>query len=91
MNLTIKDLSTSTELDQAAMSAVRGGDYGNANVSNIGQLFSVQTPVLLGAGADSAVNNTVDITATQHGSIRTDQHAGDAFSFMAGLYGMRRG
>jgi hypothetical protein len=50
----------------------------------------VQTPVLLGAGAGSAVNNTVDITATQHGSIRTDQHAGDAFSFMAGLYGMRR-
>ena len=67
------------------MSAVRGGDYGNANVSNIGQLFSVQTPVMLVAGAGSAVNNTVDVAATQRASIHTDQYAGDAFSFLAAL------
>ena len=87
MNLTIKDLPAHVELDQGAMSTVRGGDYGNANVSTLGQLFSVETPVIVCTGAGSAVNNTVAVDASQHGSIFTGQRAGDAFSFLAGLYG----
>ena len=87
MSLNIKDLAAHTELDAGAMSAVRGGDYGNANVSTIGQLFSVETPVMVAAGAGSALNNDVDVYASQRGSIHTDQRAGDAFSFLASLYG----
>ena len=35
----------------------------------------------------AALNNSVDVTATQDASIHTDQYAGDAFSFLAGIYG----
>jgi hypothetical protein len=35
MNLTIKDLSASTELDQAAMTAVHGGDATSTQVAGI--------------------------------------------------------
>ena len=58
MNLTIKDLSASTELDRAAMSAVRGGADANSLVQNMLQAQSVLVPVANGAsfGPGSATN-----------------------------------
>jgi hypothetical protein len=89
MNLTIKDLSASTELDQAAMTAVRGGTgpNGNAAVSNIGQFQVFNTSNVLGTGAGSAVNNDVTVTGTQDASIDTDQNIGDVFSLLVGIRG----
>ena len=49
MNLTIKDLSTSTELDCEAMSAVRGGTYANSAVQSILQAQDVMVPVANGS------------------------------------------
>ena len=65
MNLTIKDLSTSTELDCEAMSAVRGGTYANSAVQSILQAQDVMVPVANGSyfGAGSATNIDVDVDA----------------------------
>jgi hypothetical protein len=83
MTLTIKDLSTSTELGQAAMTAVRGGAQGNSAVSTIGQVQNVNVPVAAMSGPGSSLNNTVHVNADQHGSIHTYQNNGDRFSFLA--------
>ena len=81
----IKDLSASTELDHAAMTAVHGGSYGNSNVSGILQGLEVLTPVTVMAGPGSAVNNFVTVDVDQSAHESTDQKAGDKFSFALGL------
>jgi hypothetical protein len=86
MNLTIKDLSASTELDRAAMSAVRGGDA-NSLVQNLLQAQSLIVPVANGAsfGPGSATNIIVDVDADQSGSQSSRQNNGDKFAFALGL------
>ena len=86
MNLTIKDLSTSTELDGAAMTAVRGGTYANSAVQTILQAQDVMVPVANGSyfGPGSATNVTVGVDASQHASNRDSQHNGDFF----GVWGL---
>ena len=79
----IKDLSL--ELDTKSLSAVRGGSYGNSNVGTIGQIMTVGTPVMVGTGAGSSLNNTVNVNATQNASICTDQYAGDVSRLWAGI------
>ena len=81
----IKDLSASTELDQAAMTAVRGGANGNADVSGIfqGQQFLTANTVLAGPG--SAVNNFVTVDGSQDADEDTDQNIGDKFSLALGF------
>ena len=87
MNLTIKDLSAGTELDRAAMSAVRGGADANALVQNMLQAQSVLVPVANGAsfGAGSATNIIVDVDADQSGTQSSRQNNGDKFAFALGL------
>jgi hypothetical protein len=78
MNLTIKDLSASTELDQAALTAVRGGgDNGNSAVNSVGQLMNINVPVGVLSGGPS--NTNVNVCGTQNASIYNDQIAGDSF------------
>jgi len=85
MTLTIKDLSTSTELDCEAMSAVRGGDA-NSAVQSILQAQDVMVPVANGAyfGAGSATNIDVDVDASQRASNRSSQFNGDTFGLFLG-------
>ena len=85
MNLTIKDLSTATELDSAAMAAVRGGSQGNADVANLLQGQQVFVPVAALAGPGSAQNVFVDVDADQTASIETKQNNGDKFAFALGF------
>ena len=87
MSLTIKDLSTSTELDCKAMSAVRGGDA-NSAVQSILQAQDVMVPVANGAyfGAGSATNIDVDVDASQRASNRSSQFNGDSFGLFLGLH-----
>ncbi len=86
MNLTIKDLSTSIELDRAEMTTVHGGSQGNSAVSTIGQLQNVYVPTLVGSGAGSAGNVDVDVHASQDASIDTYQNNGDKFKFALGYF-----
>jgi hypothetical protein len=82
MNLTIKDLSTSLELDRAAMSGVHGGTGGaNSGVQTIGQVQQINVPVANGSmfGPGSATNIHVDVDADQHASNRSYQYNGDSF------------
>jgi hypothetical protein len=85
MNLTIKDLSTSTELDRAAMTAVRGGSQGNGSVDSILQGQQVWVPVVATSGPGSAQNVFVDVDADQTASETTRQNNGDKFSLALGL------
>ena len=88
MNLTIKDLSTSTELDREAMTTVRGGTYANSATQTIGQVQQVEVPVGNGSmfGPGSATNIDVDVDADQHASNRSYQYNGDSFGiFLAPL------
>jgi hypothetical protein len=87
MNLTIKDLSASIELDRAAMSAVVGGDYGNSATQTIGQMQQVEVPVANGSlfGPGSATNINVDVDADQTGSQSSRQTNGDKFMVALGL------
>ena len=87
MNLTIKDLPASIELDHAAMSVVRGGADANSLVQNMLQAQSVLVPVANGAsfGAGSATNILVDVDADQSGSQSSRQNNGDKFAFALGL------
>ena len=87
MNLTIKDLSASAELDHAAMSAVRGGADANALVQNMLQAQLTLVPVANGAsfGPGSATNIIVDVDADQSGSQSSRQNNGDKFSFALDL------
>ena len=90
MSLTIKDLSTSTELDGEAMSAVRGGDA-NSAVQSILQAQDVLVPVANGAyfGAGSATNIDVDVDASQRASNRSSQFNGDTFGLFLGSFPLR--
>jgi hypothetical protein len=85
MNLTIKDLSTSLELDHAAMTAVRGGTYANSAVQTILQAQDVMVPVANGSyfGPGSATNLDVKVDADQHASNRSYQYNGDSFGLWA--------
>ena len=87
MNLTIKDLSASTELDRAAMSAVRGGDA-NSAVQSILQAQDVMVPVANGSffGAGSATNINVDVDADQDAKNRSSQFNGDSLGIFLGLH-----
>ena len=87
MNLFIKDLSASTVLDGAAMSAVRGGADANSLVQNMLQSQSLFVPVANGAsfGAGSATNILVDVDADQSGSQSSRQNNGDKFAFALGF------
>ena len=87
MTLTIKNLPASTELDRAAMSAVRGGTDANSLVQNMLQAQSTLVPVANGAsfGAGSATNIIVDVDADQSGSNSARQNNGDKFTFALGL------
>ena len=86
MKLTIKDLSTSTELDCEAMSAVRGGTFANSAVQSILQAQDVKVPVANGAyfGDGSATNIDVDVDADQHARNRNYQYNGDSFGISLG-------
>ena len=87
MKLTIKDLSTSIELDRAAMTGVHGGADANALVQNMLQAQSVLVPVANGAsfGPGSATNIIVDVDADQSGSQSSRQNNGDKFTFALDL------
>ena len=80
MNLTIKDLSTSIELDRAAMTGVRGGTYANSATQSIGQGQQVSVPVANGSmfGPGSATNMDVKVDADQHASNSNYQYNGDS-------------
>ena len=88
MNLTIKDLSTSTELDCEAMSAVRGGTYANSAVQSILQAQDVMVPVANGSyfGDGSATNVNVDVDADQHATNRNYQYNGDSLGISLGSF-----
>ena len=87
MNLTIKDLSSSLELDRAAMTAVRGGALANSDVQNLFAGQQVFVPVANGTsfGAGSATNIIVDVDADQSASQDSRQSNGDKFVFALGL------
>ena len=91
MNLTIKDLSTSTELDCEAMSAVRGGTFANSAVQTILQAQDVMVPVANGSmfGPGSATNIDVDVDADQRASNRSSQSNGDSFGIFLGSFPIR--
>jgi hypothetical protein len=77
MNVTIQDLSASTELDQAAMTAVCGGANANSAVNGIGQVMNLNVPVGVLSGGPS--NTNVDVSGTQNATICNQQFAGDTF------------
>jgi len=79
MNLTIKDLSSSTELDRAAMTGVHGGTGANSATQVIGQVQQVNVPVGNGSMFGSSTNLHVDVDADQHASNRSYQYNGDSF------------
>jgi len=67
----------SKELDTETMTAVRGGDNGNAGTNTIGQAMNLSAPVaVLSYGP---TNTAVDVTGTQTATIRNYQDAGDSF------------
>jgi hypothetical protein len=74
----IQDLSK--ELDAKALSAVHGGDNGNAATNTIGQLMSLTVPVAVGAAGPA--NTNINVTGTQDASIYNDQRAGDLFAVL---------
>ena len=73
--LTIKDLSTSLELDGKAMTAVRGGDGNQANgvsqlnVQSMAALVNVGNGSLFGGPATIQSDNTFTQTATNHSDV----------------------
>jgi hypothetical protein len=79
MTLTIKDLSTSIELDRAALTGVHGGANANSAVQSIAQAQQVEVPVgnnsMFGAGS---TNIDVDVDADQHARNRSYQYNGDS-------------
>jgi len=70
--LTIKDLSTSLELDDKTMSAVRGGDgnqangTGQMNVQNMAALANVGNGSLFGGPATIQSDNTFTQSASNY-------------------------
>ena len=83
----IQDLSK--ELDTKTLSAVRGGDNGNASTSTILQELGIAAPVTVGYGAGSAGNTFVHVDGTQNAGISTGQTSGDKFAaFLGTLKGL---
>ena len=78
----IQDLSK--ELDTQALTAVRGGDNGNAATSNILQAMGIEAPVMVGYGAGSAGNTFVHVNGSQTAGISNDQTAGDKVAAFLG-------
>jgi len=89
MTFTIKNLSASVELDQAAMTAVCGGlvDRGNSNVTGITQGLVMNAPNIVAAGAGSSLTNSNNVSASQDASQFIRQNNGDVFSVLLGLRG----
>jgi hypothetical protein len=79
----IKDLSK--ELDVKAMTAVHGGDAGNAAVPTLTQGLEFNNLNLVHAGPGSSVNNTNDATATQSATQYVDQNIGDVLKVKFGF------
>jgi hypothetical protein len=67
----------SKELDTKEMTAVTGGDNGNAATNNIGQEQRLVVPVAVGAGGPA--NTTVHVDGSQYADIFNYQDAGDSF------------
>ena len=79
----IKDLSK--ELDTKEMTAVHGGDAGNAAVPTLIQGLEQSNLNIVRAGAGSAVNNSNTVTGTQDADQYVDQNIGDVFSLKFGF------
>ncbi len=71
----IQDLSK--ELDARSMTAVIGGDNGNAATNTIGQVLNQSVPVAVGVGGPA--NTNVHVNGTQNATIWNYQDAGDSF------------
>jgi hypothetical protein len=71
----IQDLSK--ELDAKALSAVHGGNNGNAATNAIGQQLGICAPAVVVACGPA--NTNIDVTGTQNASIDNFQFAGDSF------------
>lgn len=84
----IKDLTK--ELDAKAMTAVQGGDSGNAAVPTLIQGMDQKNFNMLVAGAGSAINNTNDVTGTQSATQYVDQNIGDVLSVKFGFPHIRK-
>ena len=89
MTFTIKNLSASLELDQAAMTAVHGGafDRGNSSVTGTTQALIMDAPNIVMTGAGSSLTNSNNVSASQDASQFVRQNNGDAFSVLFGLRG----
>ena len=79
----IKDLSK--ELDAKAMTAVQGGDSGNAAVPTLIQGLEQNNINLVAAGPGSAINNTNDVTGTLSADQHVKQNIGDVLSVKFGF------
>jgi hypothetical protein len=75
IEMLIKDLSQ--DLDVQALSAVRGGNNGNAATNAIGQQLGMATPIGLLNGGPA--NNNVDVSGSQYSTLYNTQVAGDSF------------
>jgi hypothetical protein len=91
MTLTIKDLSTSIELDRAALTGVHGGANANSAVQSIAQAQQVHVPVANESmfGPGSATNIDVDVDADQHARNRSYQYNGDSLGIFLGAFGRK--
>ena len=85
MTFTIKDLSTSIELDRAAMTGAHGGADANSAVQTIGQAQQVKVPVGNDSVFGSATNIDVEVDADQHATNRSYQYNGDSLGIFLGL------
>jgi len=82
----IKDLTK--DLDSKAMTAVHGGDNGNAGVNTIFQQLGMNVPIGIVTGPGAAVNNFIDVNGSQNASIDNQQDSGDKFlAFLSALRG----
>ena len=74
----IQDLSK--ELDAKALSAVHGGNNGNAATNAIGQAAGAwQRPRRGRGGLGGPANTNIDVTGTQDAHMDNFQFAGDSF------------
>jgi hypothetical protein len=74
----IKDLSV--ELEAEALTAVRGGNNGNAANNTIGQVMNLSVPVAVGAAGPA--NTNIHVDGTQTASLYNVQEAGDLFAVL---------
>jgi hypothetical protein len=82
----IQDLSK--ELDTKALSAVHGGNNGNAANNTIGQQLGIVAPVVVAGGP---ANTNIDVTGTQNAYIDNFQFAGDSFLALLPVVPVLRG